>query len=147
MKLKVILGDWSDDGHSEKETICLKVNLTRNLIVQAYRESCEKYNLIFHDDYEDKKNLKILMDDNFNQEAVEILHKIFLAGGIKDNPELYDDEEIEFSRKEKFVILLFKFIKLSLPNLEWEFIEEDIPYLNGYWQDDFNESLGYNLFD
>lgn len=47
-KVKLSIGDWSQDGHNQSEDFVYEVNKTVSEIRQGYKDSCKKqvFNLI-----------------------------------------------------------------------------------------------------
>lgn len=65
MVYKLVLGDWSKDGHKQSEDFLFDCNYDVHKIRQAYKDSCKKLGVAFHD--EDYENCtKPLSDDYSN---------------------------------------------------------------------------------
>ena len=61
----LVLGDWSKDGHKQSEDFLFDCNYDVHKIRQAYKDSCKKLGVAFHD--EDYENCtKPLSDDYSN---------------------------------------------------------------------------------
>ena len=55
MVYKLVLGDWSKDGHKQSEDFLFDCNYDVHKIRQAYKDSCKKLGITFNDgrDYTD----------------------------------------------------------------------------------------------
>lgn len=162
-KFKVVIGDWSDDGHGKSDKFVFKGNYPVETLRQAYKDSCKLTGVQFNhnQDYtgieidknlpyqmrwgeEDKRRVCTEYGNNFiDMFAYNILKEFGLdVEGC--------DEEIDI---ERFVEILLSFIKLSLPDFQYEEAPykrselKEIPPLNGYWNKDLNVQFGYGLYD
>ena len=50
MVYKLVLGDWSKDGHKQSEDFLFDCNYDVHKIRQAYKDSCKKLGVAFHDE-------------------------------------------------------------------------------------------------
>ena len=154
MKIKISIGDWSEDGHNQYEQFVFESNKPVEEIQQAYKDSCKLTGLQFnhnedytglnlnwqHPEYDDRQICTEYEDGEVSQFAKDILS----THGL-DVPEDFYEEE--------FLQLLIDFIKLSLPDLE--LVEasfkrselKEIPALNGWWNDNLNVQFGYGLYE
>ena len=68
MVYKLVLGDWSKDGHKQSEDFLFDCNYDVHKIRQAYKDSCKKLGITFNDgrNYTDSV-LIIKMVDRFGQ--------------------------------------------------------------------------------
>lgn len=141
-KLKMEIGDPSKDGHNQSKDIYFFSNKTTKEITKAYYESCKLTGLVWksnqnpivdgkeinwkHPDYKDR-----LLFVEYEQFELSKLAKIILEShGIDANGEWNSDCVID---------LFHDFIKLSLPDLEIEFVKEDAELLD--------ITIGYGLFE
>ena len=68
MVYKLVLGDWSKDGHKQSEDFLFDCNYDVHKIRQAYKDSCKKLGVAFHDeDYENCTNLCLMITVMFGQ--------------------------------------------------------------------------------
>ncbi len=160
MKMRIAIGDWSNDGHGKCEDIIIEVNKDIDELREAYKRSCREYKIYVHFGQEkyDFASLGLSFADNMEME---------LCGDYGEN---YVNEiwtkfltEQEYPRLKnvtgdlggykttvgeyEFLEIIMWFIGLTTPDLEWEVVNEEIPYWNGYWAEGFNISLGYGLYD
>lgn len=166
-KMYLVLGDWSDDGHGLYKKILLESNISVKDIQQAYKDSCKLTGVSFNnnEDYtetdrpwEESDNYRIavnyedsmLFNFAFDILAKHGLTKEMLKGwdidGIDDEDCPNDGFELY---EELYVKLWIWFVKLSLPsdviiNIANE--KDEIPCINGYWNDNLNVQFGYGLY-
>jgi hypothetical protein len=165
MKVKLVIGDWSSDGHGHHEDVILESNKSVEEIQEAYKKSCKLTGLSFnhnqdftglnlnydHPEYSDRKIAVEYEDCHISELATKILkeHGIDVWEGFDDN--VYDKEEDDcpIDGVDHFVELWTKFVKLSLPDLELTVPKkgDKIPVINGYWDDNLNVQFGYGLFE
>ena len=140
--MNLVLGDWSDDGHGKTEKILVEVNKTVEEIQQGYNVACEVTGYCFHENSPYKQLLT-------NYEDNEILHtdcdKLLEFGlNVVDHCKETQDGSVIFTSKE-FRDLWFHFVNIAIPDIQWVFIDECIPNINGYWGY-LNEGFGYGLY-
>lgn len=150
-RMKLVLGDWSNDGHGQSEEIVIVANHSVEDVQQAYKDSCKLTGVSFNHnkdytevkrDYDEAEKYRIATeyeDNCVSPEVVEILSKYegFDKFGMTDE---------YFSLDEIFSDLWFWFVKLSLSDLEYEIVEDTVPVINGYWNKNLNVQFGYGLF-
>ena len=155
-KVKLSIGDWSQDGHNQSEYFVYEVNKTVKEIRQAYKDSCKLTGVQFnynenytglpeHDDYGTPLHICTEHEDcGISDEAMKILVK----HGIEMDAIVEDD----CLSVDVFAELIMIFIKLSLPDLTWEEASfkkselRDMEPINGWHNEDMNEQFGYGLF-
>ena len=157
MKVKITIGDWSQDGHNQYEEFVFESNKTVKEIRQAYKDSCKLTGLSFnhnedytglnlnwkHPEYRIRKIATEYQEYELSDLAKEILSKFNID---------YSNYDEEYSC-ENFLDLLISFIKLSLPDLilkEALFKKSElknIPAINGWWNKELNCQFGYGLFE
>jgi len=140
MKVKLNLGDWSQDGHNLTKVVILEVNKTVKEIQDAYRKSCKDSGVELHELCSEYN------DDVIDRETIEKLNNfgIDTLSWVHDSYEVDNDDDVYFNILG-FRDLILDFIKVSLPDLTYEIVEDDIPNINGFWGD-LNVSFGYGLF-
>ncbi len=153
-KVKMLIGDWSQDGHNQYEDYVFEVNKSVVEIQNAYKASCKLTGLMFdcnknhtgieglnwqHPEWNDRKVFVEYMQNNLSELAANIIsaHGLQLPTGDSEN----------------FCYFMFEFIKLSLPDLTYEEAAfkkselKEIESINGWWSKTCNESWGYGLFE
>lgn len=150
-KMNLVLGDWSDDGHGKTTNVTVEVNKTVVEVQEAYKASCKLTGISFNHnvDYTEKKRdwkeaKKYMVctkyeENTLTNEVKEVLKRFNCPEDIIEN---FDEECFE-----NFVKLWFWFVKLSLPDLVYTEIKNDIPTINGYWNENLNVAFGYGLFN
>lgn len=146
-RMYLVMGDWSNDGHGKSDKILVEVNKTVKEVQDAYKASCKLTGISFNHnedftgikrDYDEAVDHHIFTEYegcHVSQTCIDILAKY----GIEiDEDEGYCPED--------FAELWFKFVKLSLPDLEFNFVKDDIPCINGYWNSNLNVQFGYGLY-
>ena len=152
-KVKLTIGDWSQDGHNQYDVSVFESNKTVKEIQEAYKESCKKTGLSFNHN-EDYTGLGLgygterqIATEYEESELSELADEILTSFGI-DTSEYNED-----TSPDNFEKLLIDFIKLSLPDLELEeasFKKSElnkIPAINGWWNENLNCQFGYGLYE
>jgi hypothetical protein len=150
--IKIPIGDWSNDGHSQCEIITISSNYPVEDLQNAYKASCKLtgVQLNHNEDYTGlgigrKYGHKRLICTEYEESCIssEALG-ILRDHGLKDRALIEDGY---FEGIEHFTEILLWFISLSLPNdFEYEYTRQDGEYLNGFWNDNLNVQFGYGLF-
>jgi hypothetical protein len=160
----LVLGDWSNDGHGKYEKILLGVNVPVDVVQQAYKDSCKLTGVSFNDgeEYTGKNQTYKEVNDytiahNYEEPTIPIkafnkLQKFGLTEKMLadwDTDDLIENEDNRPIRicTEVFVMLWIWFVRLSNPKIELEGVENDIPYINGFWDKKLNVTFGYGLYD
>jgi len=146
-KMKLNIGDWSDDGHGKCESYIYEVNYPVDVVQQAYKDSCKLAGVQFNHS-EDYTGGKCIGHRPWNQIATEYdaneidekVYEVLQSFGIQV------DRYVTDLYIENFNGLWWEFVKLSKPDLEYKDICADIPNINGYWNGGLNVQFGYGLF-
>lgn len=168
MKVKLTLGDWSEDGHSQFRKIYFESNKTIKQIRAAYINSVRLTEIYFHaiDDsdyaslkgrYTDTELAKREIAVDYEIDYVsQLSYDIFTKHGIDvekyvKKVEVYvyefnEDFAYKIQGESSFVNLFIDFLKLSLPDLSLERVDNDVPNINGWHEKDFNFQFGYGLY-
>lgn len=146
-KMYLCLGDPSGDGHGKHSNILVSTNKPVEEIREAYKSSCQLTGISFNhnDDFTGIKRDFIEVrkyhvcaeyeEYKLTQECRKILNDFGIS------TENFNADPIE----ENFTKLWFNFVKLSLKDLEWQIIKDDIPKINGYGSG-LNVQFGYGLY-
>jgi hypothetical protein len=161
MRVKLVVGDWSGDGHGKSEDVFFETNKTILEIQEAYKASCKLTGVEFNGnedytglnrDWKIRKNYQIAVDyeeHEIPREAEELLlqHGIDVWEGFDNDSYDKVNELAPIDGVEHFAELWVKFVKLSLPDLEMEMVKDEVPSINGWWDKNLNVQFGYGLFD
>jgi hypothetical protein len=142
-KFKIEIGDPSKDGHNQSEDRVIISNKTRDQVREAYNKSCLLTGLVFtsnkdiivnneklnwqNNEYSDRS----ICTEYESYDTSELAQNILKEYGIK-NPEI--DGDID-----SLVDIFLEFIKLSLPDFEYDIVQDIIPSLG--------LTIGYGLFE
>ena len=133
---RVIIGDWSDDGHGKCDNIEFSSNLTREEIQDAYEKAKAEHKVdfaLFCNEYEDDK-LPDDVSDRLKNAGIDV-DAIRKEGGDF----WYNDQWDTFGVRS-FFLLLMEFIKCGNPNFVY-IPDESAPYLKLG-----NSQMGYGLY-
>jgi hypothetical protein len=167
MLYKLVIGDWSDDGHGKSKDFIFDCNYDVSKIRQAYKDSCKSLGISFNHNqdytglnlgYGTKRQVWTEYEDcSISETAFEILKDNGCFKGILDdeflqdiNPENDDYEEelenIDFT-KEDAAMIIMNFIALSMPeDFTYSLVKQEIEPINGWWNPELNVQFGYGLF-
>lgn len=147
--MNLVLGDPSGDGHMQSNTILLESTHPVEQIRKAYKDSCKLTGISFNDgddftgttrDWEEADKYHIVTeyeDNKVSDTCVEILKSfgIIIPEGGTAHMDFYNDGNW-------FTKLWISFVKLSLPELEMDFVE--YPDIND--NEELNVQFGYGLY-
>lgn len=146
-KIKVVIGDWSGDGHDYYDEIVFKVNKDISTLRQGYKDSCKKTGVQFNinEDYTG------LGKDaaHICTEYIDCLVPKYVRDILKEFDIYPEKGPLE---PDYFAELILEFIRLSVPDLEWEESSfkrselKNITPLNGWWNAELNVQFGYGLY-
>ena len=142
-KFKIEIGDPSKDGHNQSEDRIINSNKTREQVREAYNKSCLLTGLVFTSNKDIIVNNEKLnwQDDDYSKRQIcteyesyemsKLAEDILQTYGIK-NTQIDGDVD-------SLVDIFLEFIKLSLPDFEYNIVQDIIPSLD--------LTIGYGLFD
>lgn len=135
-EFSIAIGDWSDDGHGKCEFPTFKWSHPVKKIREAYLASVAKTGLSFD---HDRGEIQICAKYCENELSEQAQQKLIELG--------YDMTSIspEWLSVEDFLSMLLWFIKLSLPELQYE--PKHLSCLNGFWNKTLDSAFGYGLFE
>lgn len=139
MRFKIDIGDPHDDGHGKHDEYIVETNKTNSEILTAYKASVELTGLAFddtpivvngvtinwqHPEYDDRK----ICVEYESYSPSKFAWSVLKEHGIEET-DVYGQD---------FVKLFLAFVKLSLPDLEYQIVPDTLPYLN--------INIGYGLY-
>lgn len=148
----VVIGDWSNDGHGKSDIVPFVCTHDQEAIRKAYHDFVNKYKIGLHgesyaavgDDY-----VGILCeyeDCKISKEVYDILAR----SGIKMDSFIDDgdvDEYLFDGGPTEVAELFMEMVKTQIPGFNYNIPEEGIETINGFWQDGFNYSFGYGVYN
>jgi len=119
MKTYLVVGDWPHDGHGVTEKVLIETNKTIQEVQNAYKASCKLTKISFTGIKRSRKeNNKYSIYTNYeDNKLTEEVKTILLAFNC---PQVYIDACDE-DKYKAFIDLWFWFVKLSLPDLEYNY--------------------------
>jgi hypothetical protein len=149
---RVVVGDWSKDGHNESEFIRFKATHSREDIIKGYLKAHEIAGVGPCGPDRGSKILADYQDSSISESDLEKLAKIGLTREVLLESEHFDgDEDGPLTAWGESVAWLFlEMTRYGLAQFDEEFDYEIIPdkvtdCINGFWQSDFNHSMGYGV--
>ncbi len=155
MVYKLVLGDWSEDGHSMSKDILFDCNYDVHAIRQAYKDSCKKLGIIFNCNrdytglnlgYKSERRLWTEYEESgISKATLGILNNANCLDGIEyyeEDGSYYIDDYKDCAK------LIMNFIAVSMPqDFTYKLVQEPkIEPINGLWNDELNVTFGYGLF-
>lgn len=156
-KIKVNIGDWSNDGHGYNEVYVFDSNYDVNALRVAYKQSCElvgvqfNHNTNYTDDESKSRHgtpyyiCTKYGDASVSEEAATLL----LEKGLDVADYSMQHDEILYDA-DCILNLILDFIKLSLQDLELNegaFRKSDLINMDTLNSGDLNHQFGYGVFD
>lgn len=154
---KLVLGDWSGDGHDIARDFLVVCNCDSVKDIQnAYKTSCRKLGVQFNGDdnnyigeelsHGDPRIIwSIYGEDDMSAVAYSILDKAGCFYGI--HVEETDEGRFYIENLEECACLIMNFISLSMPDgFTYKVVRDNYPHINGYWNKNLNVDFGYGLF-
>nr|DAW84435.1 MAG TPA: hypothetical protein [Caudoviricetes sp.] len=131
-QFNIVLGDWGDDGHGKTETFCIECNYPKQKVEEAYHSAVAKTDFNFAESICSKYD-----DSQVSKEQLSILKEIGVDSFITDD--VIEDSDGIYCYCDDYIELLFGFIKIVLPDLDYAIIPQNIFRPNC-------DYFGYGLF-
>lgn len=164
MLYKLVLGDWSEDGHGESKDFCFECNHDVSEIRQAYKDSCKKLGITFNHNknytgrklsYRSKRMIWTEYEENdMSKTAFDALYSAGCFNGIPyEEWNYYDETRYYIGDLRDCAMLIMNFIALSMPEdftynpVDTSIADTRIAPINGWWNPELNVQFGYGLFD
>ena len=139
-KFRLVMGDWSKDGHNQSDEYIYECNYSVEEVREAYLRSCKLTRVQFHSETGEEEWDIIdtpwtnYEDRDMTEEAMEVFKKFDIWHEQEDDG--YVDCPEDF---------IMEFIGLSLGDFKFEKVKDPTPALNGWWGP-MNFSFGYGLY-
>jgi hypothetical protein len=148
MKYKLMIGDWSKDGHEKCEDVIFETNKDAEEIRKAYLRAAKKIGVSLHDERNCTPICTEYEDSELSKEAQDKLIKagitVFDLAGYKDK---MPEEENFTIYPEDIAEIFFKMVITQMPDFEYKVISDNVESINGNWNKTLNESFGYGCFN
>lgn len=123
-QLKIVCGDWSNDGHGMTDSIFIESNLNHEDIEVAYKRGAKEIGLDFRNDvarqYEDHKMSQAQMD-------------ILRANNINTEVDEWYGEPSSYSLdSDSYIEIFLEICKIGNYNFNYEKIETREVHIGGY---------------
>jgi hypothetical protein len=146
--LKLVVGDWSSDGHNQSEFFYFDSNLSEAEVKAAYLEAVKKCGVGLHRPARGEKHKAICTEYEERTFPLELKAKLESIGV---DFEKVGGSEIVFGSwgdfgAEGVAQLFLQLVKGVRPDFEYEIINDRVPCVNGFWSKDFNFSFGYGVY-
>jgi len=145
---RLVIGDWSDDGHNQKDFFTFKSNFSEEEIQNAYLRAVEHTKVSLHNDFQDDSDCHAILCDYEESKVYDEDWNRLVDGNVNMSvlEESTDYEDGGYWMSSKDVAILFlQMVKSQLEEFEYEIISEVKP-INGYWHNTFNYGFGYGVF-
>lgn len=137
---RLVIGDWSGDGHSQCDYFSFECNAEEADIKTAYLQAVDKSSISLHDAPGMARSIcGEYQNNSLDEDAVEQLKEI----GV-DFTEIHLEEG--GIGPEDIAKLFFAMVKSQIPGFEFKLIKEQ-KTINGFWSKDFNHSIGYGCYN
>lgn len=140
---RLVIGDWSNDGHGAKEFVDFLCTHSEKAIKKAYFAAIKKGGVSLHDDH--KGTVKHVVccdcdDSTLTKEARDAL----IALGIDMSKIGHDQDDGGggfYLSYDDIAVLFMEMVKTQIADFDYQ--QTKTKALNGYWSEDFNIGFGY----
>jgi hypothetical protein len=126
-KFKLVVGDWSSDGHGISDTTVCICNHSNGEVMDAHKKLASKgINLLSQcNRYDDSK---------LGKDFIEKLNGIGFNLSEIDFDDLVLGEGEVYINGDDWVKLYMELVKIEIPDLQYKFINDGLPsiYIGGY---------------
>lgn len=145
---KLVIGDWSQDGHQKSEFFYFRCNLPDADIKAAYLKACEQIGVGLHRVRKGETHTAICA--KYEEHGIPLVSKAKLSnagvdfkkvGGLEEHGEWSDISPASIA------IIFLEMVRVVRPEFQWEAIKDQTPCINGFWSKDFNIGFGYGVFE
>ena len=127
MEIKLVVGDWSDDGHGKTEEFVIESNLTVKQVEKAYAKGAKKLGV----------DLKREVAVDFDTPVISKATLLKFYGQEKKIPDFYDlseDSKNLFIDPLAYTELYLLTIKAGEPKFKYKFVDDrdNVVNIGGY---------------
>ncbi len=145
---KIAIGDWSGDGHGKHDDFTFESSHHQDEIIKAYKEACKKSGIYMHG--HSFRNPDVILadyeDNTISKDQIEKLEAIGIDFKSLDLDDYVEEDNELWCGPDDCAKIFLAMAKTQLAGFEYRFVEDKIPYINGYWSKTFNESIGYGCY-
>lgn len=146
---KVVVGDWSDDGHGKCDKYTFECNAAIEDVQEAYLKAVKVSKVALHDDQKTKGVTCICCeyeDSKIQETEIEALKAMGVKFDFLEVKPRKNEDSYDLSAKD-VATLFVEMAKTQLgQHFEYKLIEDPIPTINGYWKKGFNLNFGYGCY-
>lgn len=145
MQHRIVIGDWSKDGHNQFDFFNFECSHGEDEIKKAYRAAVKKSKVSLHDEGMKNKAVAVCcdyQDGKICDEQINALKEIGVDFNCINGD--YEDGGLSCS-PETIAKLFFEMAKTQIPGFTYKLVEEKRP-INGFWSKDFNFGFGYGCY-
>ena len=147
-KLKMVVGDWSDDGHGKSDFVYFDSSVDSATIKKAYLKACKQSGVYLHDTGSKQGLLCSYEDKYITTKDIKKLSKIGIdANKYEPEDEREADDAITIHDPKTVCKLFLDMVGSQLPDFSYQILSDDIECINGFWSKDFNYGIGYGIYD
>lgn len=141
---RIAIGDWSNDGHGQKDMYTVRTSHNMKDIVAAYRKSVKKSGVALDNNTKGAKHRVCVEyeDSTVNAECVQLLTKLGVNWDFRDS--LFSEDGSLSVTPEDVAHLFMEMVKTQIPEFAYEFAEEP-PVINA--SDSFRDHIGYGCYN
>jgi hypothetical protein len=140
---RIVIGDWSDDGHNQKAFYTFECSHDEKTVQKAYKEAVKKCKVALHDD--DKQGITAICchyeENSILEEEINALKTLGVDLSFTEN----QSEEKRYVSSKDIAFIFFEMVKTQIEGFTYKLIPEKKP-INGFWKDGFNYGFGYGVF-
>jgi hypothetical protein len=125
-RIKLVIGDWSCDGHEKSDDYYIESNLSKKEIEKAYKKGTKLLGFDFSEEI-----AECYEDSTLPKDKWEKFKELGYTGGF-DSEDQADENGVNIWLEEFLDLYLF-IIQLGNPDFKYELVEEeDTIHIGGY---------------
>jgi len=152
---KIVVGDWSQDGHEKYQFVHFKTNLTAQEVREAYLAGVKKVGIGLHPPEDGESHDVVLAEYGDDHVDVPTADRLKAAGVDLDKTGAFRGEcyrsggralEAYSFTPDNVAALFLELAKVARPDMQYELVDDVVECVNGYYREGFNMNLGYGVF-